>query len=85
MSTQLIVIQPDELLKLIQDALRQMQPSPQEHKETEEKLLTSDELSERLHLSKVTIWKLRRSGKIKSYKLGRRVYFKLSEVLDNMK
>jgi len=44
-----------------------------------------DELSNELHLSKVTLWKLRRSGNIKSYKLGRRVYFKLSQVIESMK
>ncbi len=83
--TRLILIERDELKKLIQEAVRDSQPpqtsSPQK---TEEHLLTSDELAAELHMSKVTIWKLRKAGRIIGYKLGRRVYYKKSEILNGI-
>ncbi len=85
MQTKLILIEPDELRKLIQEAVRDSQPpqtsSPQK---IEERLLTSDELAAELHMSKVTIWKLRKAGRIKGHKLGRRIFYKKSEILNGI-
>ena len=82
MDTKFIIIESEELGKLIQDAIRNSLPPPQPQPIiSEERLLTSDELAEKLHLSKVSLWKLRKTGRIKGHKLGRRVYYRLSEII----
>lgn len=50
-------------------------------KEEEETLLTVEEVAEYLEVSKVTIHTWKREGKLPFYRMGRRVYFKKSEIL----
>ncbi len=50
-------------------------------KQEEETLLTVAELSKYLGVSKVTIHTWKREGKLPFYTMGRRVYFKKSEIL----
>ena len=47
----------------------------------EEKLLNNRELMEMTGLSYMTLYRLRKKGKIKYYKIGKTIYYKLSEVL----
>lgn len=47
----------------------------------DEKLLTIDQLAEKLQVTRETIRKWRKAGTVKEYKVGNTVRFKLSEVL----
>jgi excisionase family DNA binding protein len=49
-----------------------------------EKLLTQKELAEYLGVSQVTIWARAKEGSINSYKFGKLVRYKLSEILENL-
>lgn len=49
-----------------------------------EDLLSIKDVTEFLGVSKVTLWRLRKSGKIKTYMLGSQVYFKKSEILKSL-
>lgn len=49
-----------------------------------EDLLSIKDVTEFLGVSKVTLWRLRKSGEIKTYMLGSQVYFKKSEILKSL-
>lgn len=49
-----------------------------------EDLLSIKDVTEFLGVSKVTLWRLRKSGEIKTYILGSQVYFKKSEILKSL-
>ena len=53
--------------------------------EQEDRLLSTEELAERLHVSRVTIFRYVKGGKIRAYKLGRRNLFSLNEVFATLK
>lgn len=53
-------------------------------KDNPEEILTREQTCALLDITKSTLWKRTRAGKIKSYGQGRRVYFKKSEVLDSL-
>lgn len=57
------------------------QMETQSQKENKVNLLTTEEVCEMLKCSKVTLWRYRKSGKIKAYGLGSKVLFKEHEVL----
>ena len=42
--------------------------------------LSIGQVTRRLHISKTTLWQLRRDGKIPAYHVGRRVLFKSDDV-----
>ncbi len=48
-------------------------------------LLTSEEVCELLSITKSTLWKRTKDGKLQSYGQGRRIYYKKSEVLNSLK
>lgn len=48
-------------------------------------ILTRTEVCELLSFNKTSLWKHTKSGRLKSYGLGRRVYYKRSEVLEAVK
>lgn len=52
--------------------------------ETEEKIMTRNEVCELLNITKSTLWKRTKTGKLQSYGQGRRVYYKRSEVLKSL-
>lgn len=81
MATKLVVMDPDELESMIRKVILESSHSPPAPVQQEDVLLTSDELAKKLHLSKVTLWKMRKTGRIKGHKLGRRVYYRLSEII----
>jgi hypothetical protein len=51
----------------------------------ENKLLTREQACELLSINKTSLWKHTKSGKLRSYGLGNRVYYKLHEVLEAIK
>ena len=52
---------------------------------SEDILLTIDETCKLLSIHKTTLWKHTKSGKLKSYGLGNRLYYKKNEVLAAVK
>ena len=62
-----------------------LQEIRQPHKTQEqEQLLTREETCNMLKMNKATLWKHTKQGKLKSYGIGRRVYYKRSEVLNSL-
>lgn len=49
-------------------------PGPQE------KLLTAKQVAERLSVSRVTLWRLARDGKIEAHRIGKQLRFEREEV-----
>jgi excisionase family DNA binding protein len=45
-----------------------------------EKLLTAKEVAERLSISRVTLWRLARDGKIEAHRIGKQLRFDREEV-----
>lgn len=52
---------------------------------SEKELLTRIEACELLSINKTSLWKHTKSGRLKSYGLGNRVYYKRSEILEAVK
>ena len=48
---------------------------------TEKNLMTIDNVADFFSIDRVTVWKWRKQGRLKAYGMGRRVYFKRSEVV----
>lgn len=48
-------------------------------------LLTRDEVCKLLSFNKTSLWKHTKSGRLKSYGIGNRVYYKRDEVLEAVK
>lgn len=59
-------------------------PSVQEENPQNE-LITRDETCKILSINKTSLWKHTKSGKLKSYGIGNRVYYKRNEVLEAVK
>lgn len=55
------------------------------HLQTENVLLTREEVCTLLSFNKTSLWKHTKSGKLKSYGIGNRVYYKRNEVLEAVK
>ncbi len=47
-------------------------------------LITRDETCKLLSVSKTTLWNHTRRGKLKSYGMGNRVYYKKAEILNSL-
>jgi hypothetical protein len=71
-------VSSEELKTLIKSAIREEMSSIPQVKE--EGFITRHELSEKLHLSLVSVDKYIRLGKLKGYRIGGRVLFKESEI-----
>jgi excisionase family DNA binding protein len=54
-------------------------------KQPENDLLTRDEVCKLLSINKTSLWKHTKTGKLKSYGIGNRVFYKRSEVLEAVK
>lgn len=78
-------ITPDELLAniriVVADAIKH---AKKEEPKQEEHLTTSDAM-ELLDCSKTTLWKWEKDGRIKKYGLGRKIYYKRTELLAAIK
>lgn len=51
----------------------------------ETELMTREEVCKLLSFNKTSLWKHTKSGKLKSYGIGNRVYYKRNEVLEAVK
>ena len=75
----------DELISMIKEAFKAelKESMNQQEKEIEYNvLLNKKEVAEMLKISLVTIHKYLKSGKLKYYRLGRRIYFKKGEIME---
>tara|TARA_B100000401_G_scaffold366916_1_gene265229 strand:+ start:203 stop:454 length:252 start_codon:yes stop_codon:yes gene_type:complete len=77
-----ITITKEELKQLIEDAVFKATAT---QLELEYNLITENELSERIDISKVTLHKFRREGKIPYCKVGRTIRYNYKEVVESLK
>lgn len=42
--------------------------------------LTIEQVTQRLHISKTTLWAMRRDGKLRAFHVGRRVLFRADDI-----
>lgn len=78
-----IQVTPSELTELIRDGIRkelQAHEASKGKKEVQEELLTTDEAAQMLRVSKGTVLNITKRGGLKTYGVGRRVFYKKSEV-----
>ncbi len=52
---------------------------------SEAEFVTRDEACKLLSINKTSLWKHTKSGRLKSYGMGNRVYYKTSELLESIK
>jgi Helix-turn-helix domain len=74
-------------IEQLADALKpllQLTTEAKSQQETNE-LITREETCELLSINKTSLWKHTKSGKLKSYGIGNRVYYKRNEVLQAVK
>ncbi|KAF2338031.1 helix-turn-helix domain-containing protein [Flavobacterium ginsenosidimutans] len=73
-------------IEQLAEALKELMfKSSQDKLQTSEVFLTRDEVCELLSFNKTSLWKHTKSGKLKSYGIGNRVYYKRNEVLEAVK
>lgn len=74
-------ITPDELLAnirlVVSDAIKQAKKEVPKQEEN----LSTGEAMELLNCSKTTLWKWCKEGRIRKHGLGRKIYYKRSEIL----
>lgn len=75
-------------LQQLADAINPLLQNPKEsdiNSDSQKELLTRIEVCELLSINKTSLWKHTKSGKLKSYGLGNRVYYIRNEVLEAVK
>jgi hypothetical protein len=72
----------DQLVLALREALAQNQFINHLPKNDNDELITREETCQLLSLSKTTLWKHTKRGKLISYGIGNRVYYKRTEVLN---
>ena len=60
--------------------IQTMTHPPKPEAEATPPYLSIAQVTERLHISKTTLWELRRKGKLRAFHVGRRVLFKSDDV-----
>lgn len=74
-----------EFKSLLAEMRGEPTPTPEPARPDDDDLLTAQELAERLNVTLMTLWRWRRNGNIPpSRSLGRRIYFRWSEVMAAM-
>ena len=56
-----------------------------ENQQSNEPLISRDEAIKLLQINPCTLWKLTKSGKITHYRIGRKMFFKKSEIYDSLR
>jgi hypothetical protein len=80
MSTQ-IFLTGITLQELADELVPLLQSQPIANSQSENELMTRDEVCKMLSFNKTSLWKHTRSGKLTSYGIGNRVLYKRSEVI----
>lgn len=84
LSSTLIQISPEDLTKMIVDAIAAFHSGELKNQSNESDLISRDEVCKILHFNKTTLNKHTKSGRLKSYSIGNRVLYKRSEVLESV-
>lgn len=71
--TKLIVTTEEELKKIIQDCIGKASEK--------EEILTTQQVADLLHVDRGTVYDYRDAGHLKAYGIGKRVWYKRSEVI----
>ena len=71
-------------LEQLAEALKPLLQSVSSEQQTENVLLTREEVCKLLTINKTSLWKHTKSGRLKSYGIGNRVFYKRNEVLDSI-
>lgn len=79
--TVLISMEVEALQSLIKDCVNSCLKHHHFDADNAEEVLSVDEVCKRLNVSRTTVYEWRRSGKVPSHQIGRRVFFKKSELL----
>ncbi|WP_053970846.1 helix-turn-helix domain-containing protein [Mangrovimonas sp. ST2L15] len=74
----------DDLLLGVDHKLTKLMNALPSEKNNEDDLLTVDETLSFLKCSKQALWNWRKSGILPSYRLGNRVYYKKSDILNKL-
>lgn len=89
---QLVVIDARVLMSMIGNMFQTIIENDMEHKKANQEkvkpsddLLTMPEVVKLLKVSKVTIHNWKKKGIIKSHKIGRKLFFKKEEILEDIK
>ena len=69
----------------VRDAILAVEVDESEPAPVQDRFMCTEELGELLHVSRVTIFRYMRAGKIKSHKLGRRNLYSVAEVMAAVK
>ena len=69
----------------VRDAIQAVDVNEAEPAAVQDRFLSTEEIGELLHVSRVTIFRYMKAGKIQSHKLGRRNLFSLREVMAAVK
>lgn len=73
-------------IEQLAEALKELMfKTTQDKLQTPDVFLTRDEVCKLLSFNKTSLWKHTKSGKLKSYGIGNRVYYKRNEVLEAVK
>jgi len=73
-------------IEQLAEALIPLLNSPSQQEESSQnELITREETCKILSINKTSLWKHTKSGKLKSYGIGNRVYYKRNEVLEAVK
>jgi excisionase family DNA binding protein len=82
---QITNMSPEELKELVKECIKESiskQEEPKTGKEkNEEQFLSVKEVQELLKISKVTIHSWKKKGKIKPHSIGRKIFFKKSQII----
>ena len=79
--TILISMEVEDLKSMITDSVNACLRYHQLNAPNTEEILGVDEVCNKLGVSRTTVYEWRRSGKVPSHQIGRRVFFKKSELL----
>ena len=69
----------------VRDAILAVEVDESEPAPVQDRFMCTEELGELLHVSRVTIFRYMRAGKIKSHKLGRRNLYSVAEIMAAVK
>ena len=84
--SEIIVITPDQLRKIINECLaeRQPEPAPAPTQEKTQYLYSIRQLAEFLHVSTVTAQKIKNSGTIRYTQVGRKLIFNTLQIMEDL-
>ena len=72
-----IVVSLDDLRQVFKEMTSEMCQKP---KEKGNELMTVDEVTQMLHINRVTVWRWERDGYLKPKKIGRKKYYRQSDI-----